>query len=278
MTRRLCGMLAGVLLLTCASLSIPHSSAIAQECGELSERTCGFLAAAITTWNTRLSSNVRIEQCHYDRQEVANVDSLLSILDRESEWRVPSMDSEGNISIVQLSSELRSQWRRAEIGHLRQLLGGNSGTAHFVRLVWRSRSGEEFLSTVIGSNTPPYLHGRILSSIVLESESNSCLYKRLMWLWGSTRGEIAAELELEPISQNNKLDCKKTDSAWMALGDAYVKMREIEYMDGGCRSAYAWAYATPMATISFNADLFSFTVSGLGSKGMGSGDCIAPRR
>ena len=261
-------------LFFCCILWVPYSSATAQQCGELTEESCGYVAAAVSNWNTLFSSNARIQRWDYAGAETADAASLISILDQGSDWRVAGVDSEGNIAIVPMNEELREQWHSAEFQHLEQLLGDDSATVHLVSLDWKLSDEKVFVSTIIVNDRYPFLHGRILSGIVLESDSNSCLYKRLLWLWGDTRGEIS--IDLRPYGEN--FHCARVAKAWMSFGNARAKMNEVEYDDNSCVSAYAWAYATPLAIISFDANSFSLTVSGLGSKGMGSGDCVASRQ
>ena len=260
-------------LFLCCVFWVSYSSSNAQECGDLTEKSCGYVAAAISNWNTLFSSTARIQKWSYTRTESANADSLISILDQSGGQRVASIDAEGNVSIVPLSGELREQWRNAEFEHLERMLGDDSTTVHLVDMNW-SLSDEDFSSTVIVNDRYPYLHGRILSSIVLESDSNSCVYKRLLWLWDLTRGEIS--IDLRPYGEDFR--CARASEAWMYFGDARAEMSEIEYNDNSCRSTYAWAYATPFATLAFDVEFFSFTVGGLGSKGTGAGDCVESRQ
>lgn len=168
-----------------------------------------------------------------------------------------------------LNGEQKEQRRSAEFQVLEQMLGDDSATVHFVELSWSSLY-EDFASTVIVSNLYPYLYGRVLSNIILESSSNSCVYKRLLWLWGLTRGGIS--IDLRPYGED--FYCARATEAWMYFGDARAEMSDIQYDNDRCMSAYAWAYATPFATLEFDVDFFSFTVRGLGSKGTGTGDCI----
>ena len=73
------------------SLCITFSGAIAQECGRLPEESCGFVATAISNWNTRIESSARVERWSLLDEETGNVDLLISKLDNDDEFRVASV-------------------------------------------------------------------------------------------------------------------------------------------------------------------------------------------
>ena len=254
-------------------LCIAYSGAAAQECGGLPEESCGRVATAISNWDTRISSSAGIQEWRY-LEEIGGVQLLIEKLDEDDAFRVASVDGKGNVVIEELNVQQQEQWRVSEHETLKSLVNSDGNRAHLVELLWNS-SGGDFKSTVIASDEYPYLYGRILSSIVLESNSNSCVYIRLLWLWGTTRGEIFADLV--PYGEGEESFCARIyPPPWMILGDARVEMGDVTYKGEYCKSPYAWAYGTPLASISITRDPLSFQVSGLGSRASANGDCVKP--
>ncbi len=257
------------VLVFCA-LIFPNSAVFAQICGDLEEKLCAYVSIAVANWNQRFGETARITEWSFIENTTVEVNSLVDQLDAAGDGRLPTVDSEGQINLVPISTEAMEQWREAERQHLLSIIGDNVGTVNLVNLDWETRDGT-FSSTLVANDRNPFLHERALSSIVLEHSSNSCLNIRLAWLWGRTRGEIFAALPRRASG-----DCARASAAWMTLGSAEIKMGEIMYNNGTCSSAYAWAYATPLVSASFSNDNFSFTITGLGSRGTGNGDCLSP--
>lgn len=143
---------------------------------------------------------------------------------------------------------------------------------HVVKITWDA-AGDEFSTTAFLSEAWPYIFDPVLSSVVLEDETNSCMHKTLRWLWGTTRGEIL--LDVLPIQTGSGMICKRVGEAWMSFGDAQVVSGEPQISGHQCAVNFAYAWATPLATISADAKNVSVTVEGIGSKFVGSRDCIS---
>ena len=202
-----------------------------------------------------------------------DANSLIAILDEESDTRVASVDAEGNVRLDSPNGQLREQLQAVEFPYVNRFLRDGRGIVHVVALTWSTNEGS-FDSALVVSERYPFLHDRTLSSIVLESNANSCVHKRLEWIWGATRGEIYIDL----VPYENGSRCARVTEAWMMLGNAQVEMNEVSYGDTACSSTYAWAYATPLGSLTFSQENLSFTIEGLGSSGQGSGDCVVGRR
>lgn len=260
-----------VTSIVCFSLAVSQSVVTAQNCGDLPENLCGYVETAVSNWNNRIDTDAKITDWVQESTQRLSSHSLIDMLGG-NDIRAANVDNEGRVHIVLLNEEEKNRWYNAELHHLNQWFSDNMATIHIVGFDWDTTEGK-FNTKVAVNERNPYLYGRILSGIVVESDSNSCLYKRLIWLWGSTRGEIFANL----TPQGDDRMCRQEFEAWMTFGSAKVKMDKVSHDSARCNSQYAWAYATPLVSISFERDGFSFTVNGLGSSGMGGGMCDVAR-
>ena len=256
------------LVLIC-TLMAPYTIATAQDCGALQEKLCGYVAAAIDNWNARFSNAATVQTWEHTEMVDVNVDSVISILNQGFDTRVGSMDNEGNMRLDSLNGQIKEQLQPTESSYLNRFLRDGHGTVHVVDLTWTTTDGQ-FESRLIVNDTRPYLYDRILSSVVLEADTNSCVHKRLSWIWGVRRGEIFIDLQ----QYDNGMRCARMSEAWMVLGSAQVEMSEVSYGERSCSSTYAWAYVTPFASLTFHPESISFTIEGLGSRGQGYGDCV----
>ena len=253
----------------CLSLVLPQSFVTAQNCGDLPESLCGYVETAVSNWNNHIDTDARITGWVHESTQRLRSHSIIDILGG-NDIRAVNVDDEGRVHIVLLNEEEKNRWYSAELSHLNQWFSDDIATIHIVNFAWNTPDGDFNMKGVVNERDP-YLYDRILSGIVVESDSNSCLYKRLDWLWTSKRGEIFASL----TPQVNTSRCQQEFFAWMTWGRAEVRMGDVSYHSAGCSSQYAWAYATPVVSISFDHGSFSFTFTGLGSSGMGGGTCDA---
>ncbi|MYD36334.1 MAG: hypothetical protein F4X20_04860 [Dehalococcoidia bacterium] len=247
-----------------------HSPASAQQCGSLSEKLCGYVSTTVVNWNERFGDAATIDTWRYiDTQEVVDAAALIALTETGDPVRVANLNSEDSIRLVPLPETVRERLYQAELAHVESFIGDGNRLVHRVALDWIA-GNEQFNSVLVASDTSPFIFDRTLTSVVLESVTNSCFHLRLNWLWGIKRGEIY--IDFAPYRESDP--CAPQLIHWMNLGQANAKMPRSFYENGQCVGRYAWAYATPLGSFEFDIDAVSFAVSGLGSMGGGKGRCF----
>ena len=249
----------------------------AQDCGELSREQCGYLSATVENWNRYIGGSYSIVRSIH----VGRIDpdiAISSINETDRIWIPVYEDVERTVSLVSLDNrDLIRQWRSEQASYMEQKLRG-AKDINLVTLDWQNSNGPDFQTDLVLSDVYPFVHGQIVSGVVIESDNNGSFRKELSWLWGLIRGEIYVNVIHSSSGYGDASWCRQYAHAWLDLGDAQVNMKDPEYNNGVCRSAYTWGYVTPIASLTFEIEAFSFTISGIGASGKGLGVCEAPRK
>ena len=139
---------------------------------------------------------------------------------------------------------------------------------HVVNLEW-SAPGKRFTTALLimdedrdaDGNTEPLIYDSMTLGVVEALSSNSCVDIRLNWLWGGLRGRIFFDL----ISVETMCSVEKP-TAYLDLGDARLKfLGDSSYSEGTCSIEYSYAYATPIARISYDVSSLKFSIDGVGT-------------
>ena len=88
---------------------------------------------------------------------------------------------------------------------------------------------------------------------------------QVFWLWGSLRGEMGYEMTIHCSSSNIVINTDVRDWAWIVGGSAQSESRVITNSGSYGKIQYALGIALPMASVTFNGDIFSVSVTGIGS-------------
>jgi hypothetical protein len=252
-------------------------------CGELSEDQCERLRTLVETWNEKFDGGVSIVTWVYKgllhdniRFENGNDGNPISFKDTEV-W-IPVHRLDGRVSGALLLDHVLSAYTEEEAvrwrnwyrmvlfypfeGDLASLKGRRSRT-HVVNLEW---SGDFTTSVVMREDRGVYIYDSMSLGVVTESISNSCIDHKLLWLWGGLRGQIRFDLS----RSGQRCSMEPAPVKYMQFGKADLKFKNeeepIRYENGSCEVVYSYAYATPIASMKFDKESFTFDIQGIGSK------------
>ncbi|SEW26672.1 hypothetical protein SAMN05428988_3785 [Chitinophaga sp. YR573] len=155
-----------------------------------------------------------------------------------------------------------------------------------VELTWSSK-GKQFTTTAV-YNAQGLVYDNVLANMFLLKEDNSdskdsnarTAYTStvrnvtIKWLWGSTRGKVVIKHTI--LVENGKIVAHSgSTDAWMNVGSAAAKWARYKRTNTYSQISWGYGWATPTADFEIKAskDPVEFTVSlsGVGSKGRGSG-------
>jgi hypothetical protein len=231
------------------------------------------------------------------KQEILNDESIIPVYDNVDEelTSTPSFQLRSFTEYSKSSSSISA----ADIkGHVNDYLTRNvrKGQGRVV-LTWEY-NGKRFTSICIYDNSG-LVYDNILSNVFMfeAAQNNNVADKNntvldmgvqqlsksytatvrsyiIKWVWGSKRGEIIIKHSI--LVQGNKIVTNwGSGTAWMTLGSASTRQTSYVLKNSYAQLTWAFAWATPTASFSFSyggkpAQL-SASVSGIGSKGKGSG-------
>jgi hypothetical protein len=267
---RLFGWLTAVISILCW---IPAAQSQERPCGLLSEQECGYLNSAVRAWNTMFGSKVHLDGWKY----VEDYGTSLQALDSGTGLWIPTTDKTGVLTgaapISEENQEIYKEWKTGQGTAWPELVSRfASQTKDAVSLHWKI-GDRDFETTALVSDKPPYILDSMLSSVAILKKGHSCVDDQILWLWGPVRGEIYVDASV--IKTSKGFICARKEDAWMNLGTVDIKMTDVTYNGNTCMFTYAWAFATPFASLTFKLDSFSFEITGLGSGEKESGDCVA---
>ena len=246
----------------------------AQDCGELSREQCGYLSATVENWNAFTGgSSIIVGSAHVGKIDSENAVSSITATDRI--WIPVYEDAERTVNLVPLDDDdLNRQWLSEQASYLERRLS-SAKNINLVELNWQTSGGRDFQTNLVLSDVYPFVHGQIVSGVVVERDRSGSFRKELSWLWGLIRGEIYVNLIHSSSGYGDASWCRQYAHAWLDLGDAQVYMNDPEYNNGVCSSTYTWGYVSPIASLTFNIEAFNFTITGIGASGRGLGVCEA---
>jgi hypothetical protein len=141
---------------------------------------------------------------------------------------------------------------------------------YYIDISWE-QDGQKFHTTAVASQDR-LLYESMIFNARLARKHNSCFYTSILWLWGDVSGEITADIK-SLCEKQTVTSCDEACEAWMTLGSAEVKCDAKKVSATTCQMKYAWAWATPLVSLRFQAEKFDFTTSGIGSRGKGNASC-----
>ncbi|HYK06090.1 MAG TPA: hypothetical protein VE974_30385 [Thermoanaerobaculia bacterium] len=248
-----------------------EDAARAKTCGALPERACAHLLLAIGAWNDRFGDVAIAEGFEYRGDPTTQAEKLLEQI-TSPDAVLPVVAEERPVGIAprrnaEIASADLTRWRSQIESILRN-------TKHAVQINWKLKDGK-FVTTSLLSDSI-LVYDNILTNVRERRSSNSCVHEQILWIWGGVSGEI--KIDLVPIYEEGRIvACAGSNRDYLMLGTSESRISPSKVRHGRCFARYAWAWATPVATISFNASKFKFEIRGLGSRGSGSGECWSPR-
>lgn len=155
-----------------------------------------------------------------------------------------------------------------------------------VELTWTSQ-GKQFTTTAL-YNAQGLVYDNVLANMFIlkeddaESLDNSArtayttTFKNvtIKWVWGGTRGKVIIKHTI--LVDNGKIVAHSgSTDAWMSVGSAAAKWARYKRTNTYSQISWGYGWATPTGSFSIKAVKdpieFSVSLSGVGSKGRGSG-------
>jgi hypothetical protein len=154
-----------------------------------------------------------------------------------------------------------------------------------VELTWTSE-GKKFTTTAV-YNAQGLVYDNVLANMFLlkdDTESkdgdartaytSTVRNVTIKWVWGSTRGKVVIKHTI--LVENGKIVAHSgSTDAWMNVGSAAAKWARYKRTNTYSQISWGYGWATPTGSFSIKASKdpveFSVSLSGVGSKGRGSG-------
>ncbi|MGR3761713.1 hypothetical protein ACUXV3_16525 [Roseobacteraceae bacterium NS-SX3] len=241
-------------------------------CGGLPEEPCSALELAVDNWlevSAETANAPKLARIEYvgDSEHEEFDDARQSMLKLEGQYFLRYSPADRNMELVtpdEVASADTSAWPNEVSTYLENV-------RYLVQATWSTNEAGEFTTPIFLTDQWPYLIDTMLSSIVLEGASNSCMHKTLYWIWGGVRGEIFVDLIARNTSDG--LICLRISEAWMNFGDAKALAAMPTVKGQTCTTTYNYAWTTPLASISVGSDNVSLEIKGIGSNYVGTIDC-----
>ncbi|GAA0562883.1 hypothetical protein GCM10009415_51220 [Chitinophaga japonensis] len=254
------------------------------------------LDSTISNWNKHAVVDIRLtgyrfletpvsaQQLSDVRKQLMDGNNLVPYFDGEhaSSFRLSSI-SERNEESLRTAGEQDGLSLRAQLGQaLDTLLRAGQGQ---VELQWTSQ-GRRF-TTLCVYNEQGLVYDHMLANLFLvedETESEDANLRKtytatvrnitIKWIWGSTRGKVIIKHSI--LVDGGRITSNWGSSeAWMSAGSAAAKKNSYKRYNTYAQLTWAYGWATPTASFKFSYSgkpaKWSVSMSGVGSKGSGSG-------
>ncbi len=262
-----------IFVLGAFSLVMCQTTARAQknECGKLTIDQCAILYSAQSNWNERFSQIARFES--FDYVGPAQPEGIRSLYQQSGNYVVYS-DADGKLASIAPASDAWAKASDAQRESLGSQLQQFAHAAQFeADIQWSSREGP-FTTRAYVLNTYPFIIDTMLSSVaIIETRQHSCELAEVYWIFGPTRGEF--EVSINSFYDGGRLHCGAQMSGYMVIGNLTYQAKDIEYGAAGnrCWYSYAYAFSTPIGSVSIAKEDLSMKISGIGSVVKGSNIC-----
>ncbi|WP_143097842.1 hypothetical protein [Chitinophaga sp. CF118] len=256
------------------------------------------LDSTITFWNGHAVVDIKLtgyrfidgtitpEQLRSTKEQLLDGNNLIPYFDGidKSSFSLRTINERSQeLSIARQAGDENAQDLRVRLGAaLDTLVQLGQGLAE---LTWTSE-GKQFTTTAV-YNAQGLVYDNVLANMFLvkdDSETSeddartayTATVKnfKIKWVWGGTRGKVVIKHTI--LVENGKIVAHSgSTDAWMSVGSAAAKWARYKRTNSYSQISWGYGWATPTASFSISASRppveFSVSLSGVGSKGRGSG-------